>query len=150
MTAPVPRNPQLVVIPDAQPAGTAGGTHIIEVEAFAVKAMLVTAFELAIHIGPTDILAPGIDSGARGWFRGFECLAVDTMRSSIVLPENVVVPVWRKHRNGACLLLFGIRARQRFFDGRHLCMHNRNQRHTRDQQHSSFEHSHFPLFRFQF
>ncbi len=83
----VARRPQLVVVPDAEPAGAARRTDIVEVQAFAAITVLVAAAQLAIGEGPAHILAPRIDSRARGRFRRFERMAVNPVRGAIILPQ---------------------------------------------------------------
>src|SRR3546814_11047703 len=48
----IARRPQLVVVPDAEPAGPPRRPDLLEVEAFAALAVLVAASQLAIGEGP--------------------------------------------------------------------------------------------------
>ena len=76
-----------------------------------MKGMLIAAFELAIHIGPAYVFPhESIPSSTEAPRLPGPCHKCDV--PSIVFPEDVVVAVWRKHRDRAGLLTCGVGRRQ--------------------------------------
>src|SRR6185436_191897 len=86
-------------VPDSQAAGATGRADVVEVESFTVVRVLIASAQLAVHVGPRDILAPGVDARTGGRLSGLERMAIDAMRGLVVLPEQVVVTIVRQHHH---------------------------------------------------